>query len=159
MGRRFFRHGELHLVVLSLLSRRGMHGYELMCELGRLFGPSYRPSAGSIYPAVQSLEVEGLIKAVEGDHRVYRLTPSGRAALRQRVDALTALEVRTGVRLGSGGGPDAALVRFASRVRNAAPRIDPDDLERLLDRAASELEALAAPSRPPNPTPPGATAT
>jgi hypothetical protein len=47
----------------------------------------------------------------------------------------------------------------ASRVRNAAPRIDPDDLEHLLDRAASELEALAAPPRTTGHNPPGATFT
>ena len=28
-----------------------MHGYELMAELGRLFGPRYRASPGSVYRA------------------------------------------------------------------------------------------------------------
>ncbi len=50
MARRFFRYGELHLVVLSLLARRPMHGYELMGELSRLFGPAYRPSSGQRVP-------------------------------------------------------------------------------------------------------------
>ncbi|EUA73856.1 hypothetical protein I540_0264 [Mycobacteroides abscessus subsp. bolletii 1513] len=37
---RFFRHGELPLVLLALLAQRPMHGYELMSELSRLFGPA-----------------------------------------------------------------------------------------------------------------------
>src|SRR5687767_15181430 len=83
-----FGHGELHLVLLALLSQRSMHGYELMGELARRIR-RYRPSPGSIYPAMQSLETEGLIVARDdGDRRVYELTADGRAALFRRADRL-----------------------------------------------------------------------
>ena len=142
MALRFFRHGELHLVVLALVSDRPMHGYDLMAELGRLFGPRYRPSAGSIYPAVEALTTEGLLTSEEvAGRRVYSITPLGTEALAARSDALAALEVRTGVHLVHGPRLDAALARFEARVRAAASQLDPDDLERLLDEAAGTIEA------------------
>lgn len=144
MGKRFFRHGELHLVVLALLSRRPMHGYDLMGELGDLFGPAYRPSAGSIYPAVEGLEVEGLIRGDEASgRRVYELTPTGAEALEQRAGQLAALELRTGVRLDHGAAVDASLARFAVRVRAVAGRIHPDVLDAQLTAAAEVIEAQA----------------
>jgi DNA-binding PadR family transcriptional regulator len=153
VARRFFRHGELHLVVLHLLRLRPMHGYELMGELSRLFGPAYRPSAGSIYPAVESLEAEALIQGREREgRRVYRITRAGRSALDQRRELLAALEVRTGVRLPAEDGPEPALARFLSRVGAVAPRIDADALEAVLDGTAAELEAMAE-THPPSRTP------
>lgn len=145
MGRRFFRHGELPLVLVALLAERPMHGYDLMAELGRLFGPHYRPSPGSVYPAVEALEAEGLITPQGGDGpRVYRLTPSGEEALEARLDALADLELRTGVRVGQRGTVDAALERFAARVRGLTGRLEPDALERVLNRTLDDIEETAA---------------
>lgn len=137
-----FHHGELHLVLLALLEQRPMHGYELMSELTRRLGRRYRASPGSIYPAIQSLESEGLLSAgEEGDRRVYALTEEGRAALSRRRDRLAALEARLSVRFGTG--IDAVLGRFENRVRTAAEGIDPDTVERVLDDAAARIESLA----------------
>src|SRR5680860_396049 len=98
MGNRFFRHGELHLVLLALLTERPMHGYELMGELGERFGPAYRPSAGSVYPALDALTAEGLIDAQpDSDPTAYRVTPIGERALTRRSRDLLRLEQRTGV--------------------------------------------------------------
>ena len=144
MARRFFRYGELHLVVLSLLARRPMHGYELMAELGRLFGPAYRPSPGSVYPAAEALLVEGLVVGTtEGDRTVYALTDSGREALVTRADMVAALEVRTGVSLSHAGELDAALARFDSRIRAAAASLDVAEVEALLTTTAAEAERMA----------------
>jgi DNA-binding PadR family transcriptional regulator len=145
MGSRFFRHGELHLVVLALLEHRPMHGYELMAELTRLFGPTYRPSAGSIYPAVESMEAEGLIVGQpSGERRVYELTDAGRTALATREPTLVDLEVRTGTRVRNGTTLASALSRFTRRVEVVAHRLDPTAAEALLDRTADQLEELAA---------------
>ncbi|HWL65644.1 MAG TPA: PadR family transcriptional regulator [Actinomycetota bacterium] len=144
MGRRFFRHGELPLVLLALLADRQMHGYELMAELGRLFAPHYSPSPGSVYPAVEALESEGLIRPQgEGGPRVYELTPSGKQALEKRRELLAAIELRTGLRVQQRGTIDAVLDRFASRIRELAGRLEPDSLERILDSTADEIEGKA----------------
>lgn len=152
-GRRnFFQHGELPLVLLALIARRPVHGYELMAELDRLLRPSYQPSPGSVYPALAALVGEGML-ADENDgepghrRRTYRITRKGRAVLAHRRPTLRAFEVRTGVRLGTDLVRDV-LDRFATRVEGIAERVEPDDLEAILDRAATELEAKRLRQRP-----------
>ncbi len=55
-----------------------MHGYEMMQELEQRSGGAWRPSAGSIYPTLQQLEDEGLVRSEEiGDRRRYTLTEAG----------------------------------------------------------------------------------
>jgi len=148
MGRRFFAHGELPLVLLALLEERPMHGYELMTELGRLFAPRYRPSPGSIYPALDALEAERLVTPEEkGGARVYGLTSLGQEALDKRRDALAAIELRTGVSVGQRGTVEAVLARFALRIRGLAGRLDPTALDEILDRAIREIEDMAVVSR------------
>ena len=143
MPRRFFRHGELPLVLLALLADRPMHGYEVMSELARLFGPRYRPSPGSVYPAVDALEAEGLIDGEAHDGRTtYRATAAGAAALAERADALAALEVRTGTRVRRSESLEPMLARFKARLAPLSGRVDPDAVAALLDRAAAEIESL-----------------
>jgi DNA-binding PadR family transcriptional regulator len=69
--------------ILALLAERPMHGYEIIGELSERTEGLWRPSPGSIYPALQLLEDEGLVSA-EADEpsgkRRYLLTEQGRAA-------------------------------------------------------------------------------
>lgn len=140
MGIRFFRHGELPLVLLALLDERPMHGYELMGELARIF-PLYRPSPGSVYPAIDALEAEGLVDGEDqGGRTVYRNTRVGRRALEDRRDMLARLEVRTGTRIGQRDPLDSTLDRFSSRVRALSGRLDMARLEELLEQTAAEIE-------------------
>jgi DNA-binding PadR family transcriptional regulator len=152
MSRRFFRHGELPLVLLALLSQRPRHGYQLMAELTRLFGPRYRPSPGSIYPAIEALEAEGLIEGggdnPNGGKTVYANTAAGEEALESRNELLAELEVRTGVRLGQGDALEPLLARFKARLAPLSGHVDPRAAAAVLDRAASEIEALNG-KRPP----------
>jgi DNA-binding PadR family transcriptional regulator len=71
--------------ILALLLERPMHGYEMIQELGARTGGFWRPSAGSIYPTLQLLEDEGLVRSeeVEGRRR-YSLTDAGRAEAQRR---------------------------------------------------------------------------
>lgn len=138
---RRFGHGDLHLMLLVLLARRPMHGYELMQELGRLLGRRYRPSPGSIYPALASLEAEGLIEGKEdGGRRVYELTGEGASAYTRRADRVERLEARLGVRIGFG--IDVILARFARRVYEAARGLDESVVEDVLERTADRLESM-----------------
>jgi DNA-binding PadR family transcriptional regulator len=139
--RGLFRHGELHLVVLALLEREPMHGYQLMGELARLFAPDYRPSPGSVYPCVEALAESGLIASADGGaRRIYRLTPVGSEALSRRLHELVVIESRTGVRIGGSGDVDAALDRFTARVRAAAPFAPLDTILEILDDTATRIE-------------------
>lgn len=148
---RFFRHGELPLVVLALLEQRPMHSYGLLVELDRRFGDEYEPSTGTIYPAVSALAAEKLIEAASsnGDKRgaVYQLTPTGKAALAERSDLLTRLELRTGVKVRQEEDLDSMLERFSERVRAASARLDRGAIEGELDKTAGRIERLAESER------------
>jgi DNA-binding PadR family transcriptional regulator len=141
--KRFFRHGELPLVVLALLAERAMHGYEVMAELSRLFGPRYRPSPGSVYPAVEALEAEGLIDGQKADGKTtYRLTREGADALESRAELLAQVELRTGVRLRQSDALESTLAHFNARVTRLEGRVAPELVEAVLERAAMEIESL-----------------
>ena len=143
MSRRFFRHGELPLVLLALLADRSMHGYDVMSQLDRLFGPRYRASPGSVYPAVEALEAEGLVEGEERAGRTtFRTTPAGAAALAERAEDLAALELRTGTRVRRSGSLEPTLARFNARLAPLSGRVDPDAVAAVLDRAAAEIESL-----------------
>jgi DNA-binding PadR family transcriptional regulator len=62
-----------------------MHGYDLIRELEERSGGMWRPSPGSIYPTLQMIEDEGLVKGEERDaKRVYTITDAGRKELDER---------------------------------------------------------------------------
>ena len=74
------RRGDVRAAVLALLAERPMHGYEMIKELEERTEGTWRPSAGSIYPTLQLLEDEGLIRGEEADgKRRFALTDAGRA--------------------------------------------------------------------------------
>lgn len=79
-GRRAGR-GDIRAAILALLAERPMHGYQVIQELGERSGGAWHPSPGSVYPTLQQLEDEGLVRAVqtEAGRRVYELTEAGRA--------------------------------------------------------------------------------
>jgi DNA-binding PadR family transcriptional regulator len=146
---RLFRHGELGLVVLALLEREPMHGYQVLAELARVTGDTYVPSAGSVYPAIRGLRADGLIGATTAGRRsVYSLTDLGHRALAERGVQLAAFEQRTGVRIRAAGSLDAEVDRFAARVRALAPLLTVDDVARVLADATAALEASARATDP-----------
>ena len=143
-GRRFFRHGELPLVILTVLHRRPANAYRLLYEIETLFDGAYQPSTGAIYPAVSALRHEGLITSEgSGASRVYELTPLGRRALDARRADVVRLELRTGTQLVADDSLDAFLQHFVDRVRQLAPRLVRSDLESTLNRTTDELVGLS----------------
>ena len=147
MSRRFFKHGELHLVILSLLSERPMHGYDLLAALSRLFGSRYRPSPGSVYPALEALEAEGLVDGEEsGTRTTYRVTPAGAEALADRLDALAALEHRTGARVHRVESLDSVLATFKARIAPISAELEMATVADALERAAADIEGRRRPA-------------
>ncbi len=108
---KFFSPGEVRIAILSLLAEKPRHGYELMKELKTRSGGSYRVSAGTMYPALQGLEVEAMtISETRDGKRVYYLTDAGRKELeRERV---TAGEIWRARRTGATGGNGSRGVRW-----------------------------------------------
>ncbi len=59
-----------------------MHGYEMMQELADRTKGIWRPSPGSLYPALQLLEDQGLVQSETTDgRRQFTLTEKGRSEL------------------------------------------------------------------------------
>jgi hypothetical protein len=69
------RRGDVRAAALALLAESPMNGYQIIQEISERSGGVWRPSPGSVYPALQQLEDEGLIRAEEGaDGRHYAET-------------------------------------------------------------------------------------
>jgi len=89
-GRRASR-GNVRAGILALLAEQPRNGYQIMQELEQRSRGMWRPSPGSVYPALQQLEDEGLVKAEEaGGGRVFALTERGRAHVKEHQDETTA---------------------------------------------------------------------
>jgi DNA-binding PadR family transcriptional regulator len=79
------RRGDVRAAVLALLADRPMHGYEMIKELEERTDGAWTPSAGSIYPTLQMLEDEGLIRGEESNgKRRFALTDAGRTEHQER---------------------------------------------------------------------------
>lgn len=79
------RRGDVRTAALLLLAEEPRNGYQIMQALEQRSGGTWRPSPGSVYPALQQLEDEALIRSEEQDGRkLYRLTDAGQQFVDER---------------------------------------------------------------------------
>ena len=87
MGRNDLLPGTLDMMVLKTLTRGPLHGYAIAQSLKQLSEDVLQVEEGSLYPALQRLELNGWIEGEWGlsSHsrraRFYRLTAAGGKAL------------------------------------------------------------------------------
>jgi DNA-binding PadR family transcriptional regulator len=84
------RRGDVRAALLVLLAEEPRNGYQLMQEIEERSDGAWRPSPGSVYPALQQLEDEGLVR-VEGEgegRKAYTLTDEGRAHVEEHAAEL-----------------------------------------------------------------------
>ena len=85
--------GSLDLLVLKTLSLQAMHGWGISQRVQQISKGVLDVNQGSLYPALQRMEKEGLITSEWGTTdnnrraRYYRLTTSGRRALNDEVES------------------------------------------------------------------------
>jgi DNA-binding PadR family transcriptional regulator len=88
------RRGDVRAAILDLLAEgQPWNGYQIIQEIGARTQGVWRPSAGSVYPALQQLEDEALITAQaagEDRRRMYTLTEEGQAYVTEHADELRA---------------------------------------------------------------------
>jgi DNA-binding PadR family transcriptional regulator len=83
-GRRAKR-GDIRAALLVLLAEEPRNGYQLMQEIEERSDGAWRPSPGSVYPALQQLEDEGLVRREERDgQRLFHLTDAGQTEVDER---------------------------------------------------------------------------
>src|SRR6201993_1835756 len=89
-GRRA-RRGDIRTAALLLLAEEPRNGYQIMQEVEERSEGAWNPSPGSVYPALQQLEDEGLISSEErGGRRVFVLTEQGRELVAKREEGAPA---------------------------------------------------------------------
>ncbi len=86
------KRGDVRAAALALLADGPRNGYQIIQEISERSGGLWKPSPGSVYPALQQLEDEGLIAATtgEGGRRAFELTEEGRSYVAAHPDELQA---------------------------------------------------------------------
>lgn len=86
------------LVVLHLLSREDMYGYQMIAELERKFDKSFSMKEGTLYPILRGLENAGAVESytdqTEGGRKrkYYHLTEKGKKQLVEETQQWRAYE-------------------------------------------------------------------
>lgn len=98
-----FRRGIMPLVILQLLQKEDMYGYQLVMETHRITGGRIRTQEGSLYPVLYKLQEQGLIsdRKVLVSKRMsriyYHLEPSGAEKLMELHREFD--DIATGIRM------------------------------------------------------------
>lgn len=82
--------GSTTMLILSLLSREEMYGYQMITELARRSDKTFELKEGTLYPILHTLEAEGLVTVREREaetgrvRKYYRVTRKGLKALEEK---------------------------------------------------------------------------
>ena len=132
-GRR--RRGDVRAGLLLLLSEEPRNGYQLMQTLEERSEGRWRPSPGSVYPALAQLEDEGYVRSVQSDSgRTFEITDAGREHLTERGDSKAPWEAQDE--------SDDAMVAFRRAITGtakAAAQVVQDGNEQQIARAIELL--------------------
>ncbi|MEP6697329.1 MAG: PadR family transcriptional regulator, partial [Pseudonocardiales bacterium] len=81
--------GDVRASVIALLSEQPRHGYQIITEITERSGGAWTPSPGSVYPVLQQLQDEGLVRPEEAEgRRVFHLTEAGEAYVAAHTEEL-----------------------------------------------------------------------
>lgn len=84
--------GSTTMLVLALLKKEEMYGYQIIEELERRSETVFRLKEGTLYPLLHAMEKEGLVAAREGQspagrpRRYYRITGEGLKVLEEKAE-------------------------------------------------------------------------
>ncbi len=85
------RRGDVRSAILGVLAEHQLNGYQIIQEIAARSGGAWKPSPGSIYPTLQQLEDEGLVRAESLDgRRAFTLTEDGRTWVVEHADEVAA---------------------------------------------------------------------
>ena len=119
------RRGDVRAAILSLLSEQPRNGYQIMRELAERSQGAWRPSPGSVYPQLQQLEDEGLVRqeasGMAPGGRVFALTDAGRTYVEKHREELAAAWENTAP--GDGAGTIFAVMTQLRHIAGAATQL------------------------------------
>lgn len=82
--------GSTTMLILKLLERQDMYGYQMIEELEKQSNQIFTLKAGTLYPILHGLEQNGMVTAYEGEEvgtrprRYYQLTKKGKKLLLEK---------------------------------------------------------------------------
>jgi len=85
--------GALEMMIIRTVKRQPLHGYALVQHIKRASNHLLQIEEGSLYPALQRLLKDGLLKAEWGVSatnrrvRIYKITPAGAKHLQREVSS------------------------------------------------------------------------
>jgi len=143
------RRGDIRTAVLAILVEEPGHGYDVIQRLEEKTEGAWRPSPGSVYPTLQLLEDEGLVRSVErNDKRVYEIAESGRAEATERIEAAGGTPWEVAGRNDTGGGDfrNAArkLLLAAKQVRDSGNQQQVERMVEILTKARKDIYTMLA---------------
>ena len=143
------RRGDVRAALLVLLDEEPRNGYGLMQEIERRSGGAWRPSPGSVYPALQQLEDEGLVRAEESaGRRLFHLTDAGREYVAEHREQLAepwaAVAGDVGEGLGELRGLAAQVAAAVMQVAYAGSEAQVADARRVLAETRRDLYRILA---------------
>jgi DNA-binding PadR family transcriptional regulator len=149
-GRGRVRRGDVRAALLVLLAEQPRNGYQLIQEIEQRSDGIWRPSPGSVYPALQQLEDEGLVRADETEgRRAYALTDEGREYVEANRESLG-----EPWKAASGGMDQdmvdlrGHIVQVAGAAMQAAFAGHAEDAKRILAEARRSLYRILAEEEP-----------
>jgi len=132
--------GDLRAAALLILAEQPVNGYQLIQAISERSQGSWRPSPGSVYPALHQLESEDLVQSVpSGSRREYDLTPAGRTYVEEHWEEL--VQVWQSV-TGSVDNRIVTLRTLCEQVNGAVLHIMRDGNERRVGDAVQLLTEL-----------------
>ena len=143
------RRGDIRTAVLAILVEEPGHGYDVIQRLEEKTSGAWRPSPGSVYPTLQLLEDEGLLRSVERDgKRVYEVTEQGRTEATQRIETAGGTPWEIAGRNDTGAGEFRNAVRqllvAARQVRDSGNEQQGERTVEILKRARKEIYTMLA---------------
>ncbi|MBX3100417.1 MAG: PadR family transcriptional regulator [Salinibacterium sp.] len=129
--------GDVRAAVLSLLTEKPMHGYQIIQEIEERSGGAWKPSPGSVYPTLQLLADEGQIGVEESNGRkTYSLTDEGRKAAEAAAGNSAPWEAQDGRPTGR----TRALPKAGIDLAQAAAQVGRSGSPEQVDKAVAVLE-------------------
>jgi len=136
--------GNFKMIVLNVLQQRPMHGYEITRVIQEQSRGFYRPSAGSVYPALRTLLDKGYVRVNDENRRkVYQITSAGKKLLlAQRAQIESSMRA-----FRDSFGPERALImtemqKTGKLIAMAAKDITPEqaqELSKVLQEAREKM--------------------
>lgn len=133
------RRGDVRLAALLLIAEEPRNGYQIIQELDARTDGRWKPSPGAIYPALNQLEDEGLIRLSGGETgKSYEVTDAGK----EQADAAASRPALWEHEEENEERPGAALTHEYGQLWQALGAIAQSGDEALIAKATAEVQDL-----------------